>query len=135
MEDEEQKRAKKRMAVHIISPEEQHPEIMEYFRRNLGAPEGMISLKNSMYVEVFGEKVGVYLLRFTNVEWRRGAKLNLPMIPAGMSLGSIIQYVSVELKLNSKNEAHIKDSHNHGNHDRREDRHHREVQDDRSGSW
>ena len=35
MEDEEKKRAKKRMAVHIMSPEEQHPGIMEYFRRNL----------------------------------------------------------------------------------------------------
>ena len=31
VEDEEKKRAKKRMAVRIISPEEQHPGIMEYF--------------------------------------------------------------------------------------------------------
>ena len=50
-----------------------------------------------------------------------------------MSLDSIIQYVSVDLKLYSKNEAHIKDRHNHGNHDRREDGHRGEVQDDRSG--
>ena len=42
--------------------------------------------------------------------------------------------MSVELKLNSKNEAHIKDRHNHGNDDRCEDRHHREVQDDRGRS-
>ena len=51
-----------------------------------------------------------------------------------MSLDSVIQYVSVELKLTSKKEAYIKDRHNHGNHDHREDRHHREVQDDRGGS-
>ena len=53
-EDEEKKRAKKHMAVHIMSPEEQNPGIMEYLRRNLGEPERMISLKNSVYVEVFG---------------------------------------------------------------------------------
>ena len=134
MEDEEKKRAKKRMAVRIMSPEEQHPGIMEYFRRNLGAPERMISLKNSVYVEVFGETAGGRLLRLNNVEWRRGEKLKLQMIPARMSLDSIIQYVSVELKLNSENEVHIQDRHNHGNHDRREDRHHPEVQDDRGGS-
>ena len=52
-----------------------------------------------------------------------------------MSLDSIIQYLSVELELNSKNEAHIKDRHNHGNHDHREDWHHREVQEDRCASW
>ena len=51
-----------------------------------------------------------------------------------MSLDSIIPYVSVELKLNSKSEAHIKDRHHHGNHDRCEDRHHRDVQDDCGGS-
>ena len=43
------------------------------------------------------------------------------MIPARMSLESIVQHVSVELKLNSKTKAHIKDRHGHGNHDRRED--------------
>ena len=42
VEDEEKKRAKKRMAVRIMSPEEQHRGIMEYFRRKLGAPERMI---------------------------------------------------------------------------------------------
>ena len=45
-----------------------------------------------------------------------------------------MRYVSVELKLNFENEAHIKDRHNHGHHDRREDRHHPEVQDDCGGS-
>ena len=134
VEEEEKKQAKKRMAVHIMSPEEQQPGIMEYFGRNLGAPEQMISLTNSVYVEVFGETAGGHLLRLNNVEWGRGEKLKLQMIPARMSLDSIIQYVSVELKRNSKNEAHIKDRHNHGNHDRCEDRHHREVQDDRGGS-
>ena len=46
-----------------------------------------------------------------------------------MSLHSIKQYVSVEVKLNSKNEAHTEDRHNHGNHDCREDSHQGEVQD------
>ena len=62
MEDEGKKRAKKHMAVRIMSPEEQHPGIMEYFRRNLRAPERMTSLKNSVYVEVFGETAGGCLL-------------------------------------------------------------------------
>ena len=84
----------------------------------------MISLKRSVYMEVFGETTGGRLLRLNNFEWERGEKLKSQMIPAQMSLDSIIQYVSVELKLNSKNEAHIKDRHNHGNHDRREDQHH-----------
>ena len=58
MEDEEKKQAKKRIALSIMSLEEQHPGNMEYFRRNLGAPECMISLENSVYVEVFGETTG-----------------------------------------------------------------------------
>ena len=102
MEDEEKKLAQKRMAVRIMSPEEQHPGIMVYFRRNLGAPEQMIPSNDSVYVEVFGEKVGGSLLRLNNVECRRGEKLKLQMIPARMSLDSINQYVSVEVKLNSR---------------------------------
>ena len=93
----------------------------------------MISLKNFLCVEAFGETAGRHLLPLNNVEWRCGGKLKLQMIPARMSLDSITQYVSVELKLNSPNEAHIKDRHIHGNHYRREYRHHREVQDDRGG--
>ena len=58
VEDEEKKRANKCMAVRIMSPEEQNPGITEYFRRNLEAPERMISLKNSEYVEAFGEIAG-----------------------------------------------------------------------------
>ena len=130
MEDEEKKRAKKRMAVRILSPEEQHPCIMECFQHNLGAPERMISLKNSVYVEVVGETAGGSLLRLTNVEWRCGEKLKFHRIPAQMSLDSIIEYVGVELKLNCKNQAHIKDRQNHGNHDRWEDRTLREIQED-----
>ena len=95
----------------------------------------MSSLKKSVYVEVFGETAGGRLLRLNNVEWRRGKKLKLHMIPARISLDSINQYVSVKLKLTyCKNEAHIKDLPNHGNHDSREDRHYREVQDDPSRS-
>ena len=55
IEDEEKRRAKKRMAVRIMSPEEQHPGMMQYFGRNLEAPELMIFLKKSVYEEVFGE--------------------------------------------------------------------------------
>ena len=116
------------MVVHIMSPEEQHPRIMKYFRHNLGAPDRMISLKNSLYVEVVGETARGRLLRLNNVQWRCGGKLKMQMIPARMSLDSIIQYVSVELELNSKNKAHIKDRHNHGNHDLRQDRTHQEIQ-------
>ena len=55
---------------------------------------------------MFGDTAGGRLLRLNNVEWRRGEKLRMQMIPARMSLDSIVQYVSVELKLNSNNEAH-----------------------------
>ena len=121
VEDDEKKRAAKRMAVRIMSPEEKHPRIMEYFGRNLGAPERRISLNNTVYVELFGGTAGGGQLRLKNVKWRHGEKLKLQMIPAQMSLPSIIQYMSVEVKLKAKNEAHIKDRHNHGNHDCRED--------------
>ena len=81
----------------------------------------MISMKNSVYVEVFGDAAGGRLLRLNNVEWRHGEKLRVQMIPSRMSLDSIVQFVSVALKLNSKNEAHIKDRHGHGNCERRDD--------------
>ena len=68
VEDEGKKRAKKRMAVRIMSPEEQHPGILEYFRQNLAAPVQMISLKNSVYVEVFGETRGGHLLPVNDAE-------------------------------------------------------------------
>ena len=128
VEDEEKKRAKKRLAVLIMSPEDQHPRIMEYFWRNLGEPGRMISMKNSVYVEVFGDTAGGHLLRLNNVKWRRGERLRRQMSPARMSLDSIVQYVSVELKLNSKKEAHIKDRHGNGNRERRDDRNYRAIQ-------
>ena len=40
MEDEEKKRAKKRMALRIMSPDEQVPGIMEYSYRPLGPRSG-----------------------------------------------------------------------------------------------
>ena len=128
VEDEEKKRAKKRLAGRIVSPEDQHPRIMKYFRRNLGEPDRMISMKTSVYVEVFGDTAGGRLLWLNSVEWRRGEKLKMQMIPARMSLDSIVQYVSVELKLNSKIEAHIKNLHGNGNRKRRDDRNHRAIQ-------
>ena len=63
VEHEEKKRAKKRLAVHIMSLEDQHPRIMEYFRRNLGDPDRMISMKNSVFVHVFRDTAGGRLLR------------------------------------------------------------------------
>ena len=102
MEDKEKKRAKKRSAVCIMSPEDQHPSIMENFRKNLGEPNRMISMKISVYAVVFGDTAGGRLLRLNNVEWKRGEKLMMQMIPARMSLDSIVQYVSVELKLDSE---------------------------------
>ena len=130
MEEEGKKRAKKRMAVRIMSPEDQHPRIMEYFWRNLGEPDQMISMKNLVYVEVVGDMARGRLLRLNNVEWICGEKLRMRGIPARMSLDSIVQYVSVESKLNCKNKDHIKDRHGHGNHERRDDRSYRAIQKD-----
>ena len=87
--NEEKKRAKKHMAVHIMSLEEQHAGIMKYFGRNLGAPVGKTSLKISGYVQVVNEIAGS-LFRLNNVEWRSGEKLKMQMIPVRMSLDSII---------------------------------------------
>ena len=52
MEDEEKKRAKKRVAVQIMASEDTHAGIMEFFPRNLGEPSRMLGLKNAVYVEV-----------------------------------------------------------------------------------
>ena len=51
---------------------------------------------------------------------------------ARMSMDSIVQYVSVELKLNSKNQAHIKDRHGHGNRQRRDTGNYRAIQEDQN---
>ena len=71
VEDEEKKRAKKRVAVRIMAAEVTHAGIMEFFRRNLGEPNRMLGLKNALYVEVFGDTMGQRLLRLNNAEWRR----------------------------------------------------------------
>ena len=42
----------------------------------------MISLKNSVYVGVFGEAAGGRFLPINNVQWRREQKLKLQKIPA-----------------------------------------------------
>ena len=38
-----------------MSPEAQHLRIMEFSRRNLEEPDQTISMKNSVYAEVFGD--------------------------------------------------------------------------------
>ena len=134
VEDEEKKRAKKRVAVRIMAAEDTHAGIMEFFRRNLGEPNRMLGLKNAMYVEVFGDSMGQRLLRLNNVEWRRGEPLRMQVIFARMSLDEIVKYITVELKLNAKNEAHVQDRHGHGQRGHREDRHHREIQEDTANS-
>ena len=104
VEDEEKKRAEKRVAVRIMAAEDTHAGIMEFFRRNLGEPNRMLGLKNAVYVEVFGDSMGQRLLRLNNVEWRRGEPLRMQVIFARMSLDEIVKYITVELKLNAKNE-------------------------------
>ena len=91
MEDEEKKRAKKRVAVRIMAAEDTHAGIMEFFRRNLGEPNRMLGLKNAVYVEVFGDSMGQRLLRLNNVEWRRGEPLRMQVIFARMSLDEIVK--------------------------------------------
>ena len=134
VEDEEKKRAKKRVAVRIMAAEDTQAGIMEFFRRNLGEPNRMLGLKNAVYVEVFGDSMGQRLLRLNNVEWRRGEPLRMQVIFARMSLDEIVKYITVELKLNAKNEAHVQDRHGHGQRGHREDRHHREIQEDTANS-
>ena len=134
VEDEEKKRAKKRVAVRIMAAEDTHAGIMEFFRGNLGEPNRMLGLKNAVYVEVFGDSMGQRLLRLNNVEWRRGEPLRMQVIFARMSLDEIVKYITVELKLNAKNEAHVQDRHGHGQRGHREDRHHREIQEDTANS-
>ena len=109
VEDEEKKRAKKRVAVRMMASEDTNAGKMEFFRRNLGEPSRMLGLKNAVYVEVFGDTMGQRLMRLNNVEWRRGEPLRMQVIFARMSLDEIVKYITVELKLNAKNEAHVQD--------------------------
>ena len=134
VEDEEKKRAKKRVAVQIMASEDTDAGIMEFFRRNLGKPSRMLGLKNAVYVEVFGDTMGQRLMRLNNVEWRRGEPLRMQVIFARMSLDKIVKYITVELKLNAKNEAHVQDRQGQGHRGHREDRHHREVKGDTVGT-
>ena len=134
VEDEEKKRAKKRVAVRIMAAEDTHAGITEFFRRNLGEPNRMLGLKNAVYVEVFGDTMGQRLLRLNNVEWRRGEPLRMQVIFARMSMDAIVKYITVELKLNAKNEANVQDRQGHGQRGHREDRHHREIQEDTANS-
>ena len=134
VEDEEKKRAKNRVAVRIMASEDTQAGIMEFFRRNLGEPSRMLGLKNAVYVEVFGDTMGQRLMRLNNVEWRRGGPLRMQVIFAHMSLDEIVKYITVELKLNAKNEAHVQDRQGQGHRGHREDRHHREVKGDTVGT-
>ena len=134
VEDEEKKRAKKRVAVRIMAAEDTHAGIMEFFRRNLGEPKRMLGLKNAVYVEVFGDTMGQRLMRLNSVEWRRGEQLRMQVILARMSLDKIVKLITVELKLNAKNEAHLQDRQGYGQRGHREDRHHREIQEDTANS-
>ena len=127
VEDEEKKRAKKRVAVRIMASEDTHAGIMEFCPRNLGEPSRMLGLKKAVYVEVFGDTMGQRLMRLNNVEWRRGEQLTMQVIFARMSLDEIVKYITVELKLNAKNEAHVQDRQGHGHRGHREDRHQRGV--------
>ena len=133
VEDEEKKRAKKRVAVRIMASEDTHAGIMEFFRRNLGEPSRMLGLKNAVYVEVFGDTMGQRLMRLNNDEWRRGEPLRMQIIFARKSLDEIVKYITVELKLNAKKEAHVQDRQGQGHRGHREDRNHREVKGDTVG--
>ena len=134
VEDEEKKRAKKRVAVRIMASEDTHAGTMEFFRRNLGEPSRMLGLKNAVYVEVFRDTMGQRLMRLNNAEWRRGEPLSMQVIFACMSLDEIVKYITVELKLHAKNEAHVQDRQGHGHRGHREDRQHREVKEDTVGT-
>ena len=130
VEDEEKKRAKKRVAVRIMASEDTHAGIIEFSRRNLGGPSRILGLKNAAYLEVFGDTMGQRLMRLNNAEWRRGEPLRMQVIFARMSLDEILKYITVELKLNAKNEAHVQDRQGHGHRGHLEDRQHREVKED-----
>ena len=134
VEDEEKKRTKKCVAVRIMASEDIHAGIMEFIRRNLGEPSRMLGLKNAVYVEVFGDTMGQRLTRLNNAEWRRGEPLRMQVIFARMSLDEIVKYITVELKLNAKNEAHVQDRQGREHRGHREDQQHREVKEDTVGT-
>ena len=134
VEDEEKKRARKRVAVRIMASEDTNAAIMEFFRRNLGEPSRMLGLKNAVYVEVFGDTMGQRLTRLNNAECRRGEPLRMQVIFARIRLDEIVKYITVELKLNAKNKAHVQDRQGHGHRGHREDPQHRRVKEDTVGT-
>ena len=85
VEDEEKKRARKRVAVRIMASEDTHAGITEFFRRNLGEPSRMLGLKKAVYVEVFAYTMGQRLMRLNNAQWRRGEPLRMQVIFTRMS--------------------------------------------------
>ena len=114
VEDEEKERAKKRVAVPIMTSEDTHAGMMEFFWRNLGEPSRMLGLNNAVYVEVLGDTMEQRLMRLNNVGRRRGEPLRMQVIFTRMSLDEIVKYTTVELKLNAKNEAHVQDRQGQG---------------------
>ena len=117
-----------------MASEETRAGIMEFFRRNLGEPSRVFGLKNAVYVEVLGDTMGQRLMRLNNVEWRRGEQLRMQVIFARMSLDETVKYITVELKLNAKNEAHVQDRQGQGHRGHPEDRHQAEVKGDTVGT-
>ena len=113
VEDEEKKRAKKRVGVRIMASEDTHARMMEFSRRNLGEPSRMLGLKNAVNVEVFGDTMGQRLMRLNKADWRRREPLRMQFIFARMSLDEIVKYITVDLKLNAKNKAHVQDGQGH----------------------
>ena len=94
----------------------------------------MLGLKKAVHVEVFGNTMGQRLMRLNNVKWRRGEQLRMQVIFARMSLDEIVKYITVAVKLNAKNEAHVQDRQGQGHRGHREDRHQREVKGDTVGN-
>ena len=78
--------------------------------------------------------MGQRLMHLNNVQWRRGESLRMQVIFTRMSLDEIVKYITVELKLNAKNEAHVQDRQRHQHRGYREHRQHREVQGDTVGT-
>ena len=68
--------------------------------------------------------MGQRLMRLNNVEWRRGEPLRMQVILACIGLDEIVKYITVDLKLNAKNEAHVQDRQSQGHRGHREYHHH-----------
>ena len=85
-------------------------------------------------MEVFGDTMAQRLTRPNTAEWRRGEPLRMQVIFARMSLDEIVKYITVELELNAKNEAHVQDRQGHGRRGHQEDHQHREVKGDTVGT-